>query len=393
MITLETLLFTLTWLNLGLILWQWFVAWRFPLHQRRPTLQTAPSVTLLKPLKGCDAETAACLRSWLVQDYVGPVQILFGVADEDDPVCPVVRELISAHSHCDARLVVCGESRWQNAKASILVQLQKLTQHDLIVVSDADVRAPSDLLGQLAAALADPQIGLVNCLYRHANPSSLAMRWEAFVVNADFWSQVLQARDLKPLDFALGAVMALTRQRLEALGGFEQVADYLADDCELGNRIAQQGARVELVPVVVDCFEPRSTWQEVWAHQVRWARTIRACRPFGYAVSQASNGTLWPLLCLLAQPRASGIAAASLCLGLRAGTALYTEKKMTGKFAPVSLLIVPVKDLLQTIIWGLAFTSSVVIWRGEKFRALAGGKLVKDVVEERCCRSGSGQNR
>jgi ceramide glucosyltransferase len=378
MTILATLLLVLTLLNIGLICWQWHVAWRFPLHHRQSSVSGSPPVTLLKPLKGCDAETAECLRSWLVQDYAGPIQILFGVASEGDPVCGIVRELISAHPHHDAQLIVCGEPRWSNAKASILVQLQKLASHEILVVSDADVRVPPDLLGQLVRAFSDPNVGLVNCLYRYAKASTLAMRWEAFTLNADFWSQVLQARSLKPLNFALGAVMAMPRPHLDVVGGFAAVADHLADDYELGNRLARLGARVELSPVVVDCCSPPMNLSETWDHQVRWARTIRICEPLPYALSLVSNGTLWPLLSLLAHPHTTGIIASLVCLALRVVTALYCEKKMTRKTSFLSLLIVPVKDLLQVILWARAFSSNRVSWRGEALRAMAGGRL------ERC---------
>ena len=130
------------------------------------------------------------------------------------------------------------------------------------------------------------------------------MQWEAIAINADFWSQVLQSRSLKPLDFALGAVMATRRQHLQEIGGFAGLVDCLADDYQLGNRIARRGHSIALSPVVVECWSAPMGWAEVWKHQLRWARTIRVCQPAPYFFSLLSNATLWPLLWLIVKPAA-----------------------------------------------------------------------------------------
>ena len=246
-----------------------------------------------------------------------------------------------------------------------------------MVISDADVRVPHDFLGQLLAPLRDPQVGLVNCLYRLANPSNLAMRWEAFAVNADFWSQVLQAQSLQPLNFALGAVMATTRAHLASIGGLASLVDYPADDYQLGNRLARSGARVELSPAVAECWTAAMTWREVWGHQLRWARTIRICRPVPYFFSLLSNATLWPLVWLLGQPTWPAAAGCAFCLMVRMGAGFYFEAKLTRRRDFNSLWLAPVKDLLQAILWALAFTGNHVTWRGERCRVQAGGQLVK----------------
>ena len=196
-----------------LVGWQWLAARRFPLHQRVADAAYRPAITLLKPLKGGDATTTESLQSWFKQNYSGPIQILFGVADPGDPACELVRELIRLHPRHDAELVICRESLGTNAKVSTLIQLEALAKHPLILISDADVRAPADFLANIVVPLRDEKTGLVNCFYRLANPASLAMRWEAIAINADFWSQVLQSISLKPLDFALGAAILIRRAR------------------------------------------------------------------------------------------------------------------------------------------------------------------------------------
>lgn len=404
---LHLILAALALLSLAITLWQWLAARRFPLHQRAADTSFAPGVTLLKPLKGLDPETRGCLESWFKQDYRGPVQRLFGVADEKDPVCEVVRQLIAEHPQANAQLVLCPEQLGPNAKVSTLVHLERLAQHDHFVVSDADTRVPPDFLAQLVQPLRDPQTGIVNCFYALTNPTTLAMQWEAVAVNADFWSQVLQSRTLKPLDFALGAVMATRRQQLNEIGGFRALVDYLADDYQLGHQIAKRGYRIELCPVVVECREREQGWREVWAHQLRWARTIRVCQPVPYFFSILSNVTWWShvlalsSLCLLLQrlphiPRGIppsdpqilpflvilGGSVLSFTLGIliRSVTSLRLQRQILSGLPtqPVRLSDRPafIKDWLQVPIWALAFLGNTVVWRGQRLRVLPGGKLV-----------------
>ena len=147
-----------------------------------------------------------------------------------------------------------------------------------------------------AHGVSRPTVSLVNCFYRLANPSTIAMRWEAVAVNADFWSQVLQSQSLKPLDFALGAAILVRRNALAEIGGFQSLADCLADDYQLGHRIAKNGHRIALCPVVAECWGVPMNWRDVWKHQLRWARTIRVCQPLPYFFSILSNVGFWSLL-------------------------------------------------------------------------------------------------
>jgi cellulose synthase/poly-beta-1,6-N-acetylglucosamine synthase-like glycosyltransferase len=461
-VVLNLILAALAFLSLALTLWQFVVAMRFPLHQRVADPGHAPPVTLLKPLKGVDAETWHCLESWLNQDYAGPVQILFGVGSADDPACEMARQLIAARPERNARLVICSESHGMNAKVSTLIQLfrhaaqeptpgpsqppsrrsgalarreggegnrlrkradplpslarvgggfprsskptadQRAFNHDrVVIISDADVHVPPDFLANVVAPLRDDHAGLVSCFYRLANPATLAMQSEAIAINADFWSQVLQAQSLKPLDFALGAVMATTRGRLEYIGGFEALADYLADDYQLGNLIARRGGRIVLSPVVVECRESPKNWRAVWEHQLRWARTIRGCRPLRYFFSILSNATLWPLLWLIASfPSSSETSYATTVSGVNAVVAvkmdllpkallfalanwlarilaaMYQASKLTRSRSHWAFFwLVPIKDLLAAVVWALSFLGNSVEWRGRRYRVRRGGKL------------------
>jgi ceramide glucosyltransferase len=364
-------------LSFALQLWQWLAARRFPLHQRAAKLDFAPPVTLLKPVKGGDAATENCLRSWLTQNYSGQIQILFGVAAPDDPACEIIRKLIGEFPALDTQLVVCGPLPGANAKVAKLAQLQKLARHELLVISDADVRVPPDFLANAVAPLAKSETGLVNCFYRLANPTTLAMRWEAVAINADFWSQVLQSQTLKPLDFALGAAMVTRRNNLEEIGGFDSLVNVLADDYQLGHRIAQKGHAIELCPVVVECWDPPQTWKSVWKHQLRWARTIRVCQPAPYFFSILSNLTFWTLAWLAVVP--SGISAGffSACLFIRMIIVENLQRRLTKAPPGLTCGLAPLKDLLQAAIWFFAFAGNTIEWRGQKFVLRRDGTLLK----------------
>ena len=365
-------------LSLCLTLWQWIVARRFPLHQRIETKPPFPGVTLLKPLKGRESSTESCLRSWLTQEYQGTMQVLFGVASAEDPVCEVVKSLLKEFPLCDAQLVVCGPLAGTNLKISKLMQLEVLAKHELVVISDADVQAPSDCLRNLAAWLQDPHVGLVNCFYRLANPTTLAMQWEAVAINADFWSQVLQSQSIKPLDFALGAVMATRQPQLAEIGGFAGLANSLADDYQLGKRIARQGRRIVLCPIVVECWSEPMGWREVWKHQLRWARTIRVCQPVPYFFSILSNATLWAMIWLCVAVGRIEVLFGLGCLAVRMATALDLQFRLTQSRSRAAYLpMVFIKDVLQTAIWGLAFLGNNIEWRGEKMRLRPDGTLVR----------------
>ena len=348
---------SLALLSCGLLLWQFFAALRFPLHRRVDYPEFAPAVTVLKPLKGCDSTTAASLESWLKQDYSGPTQFLFGVADAGDPVCQNRLKLCSPNIRTLTRFwLFCGETLGANAKVSTLAQLETSAKYDLLIISDADVRVPPDFMVNFVSPLHDEKVALVNCFYRLANPTTMAMRWEAVAINADFWSQVLQSQTLKPLDFALGAAILVRHKPLERIGGFKSLVNCLADDFQLGNRIAGKNQHIALCPVVVECWDSPMNWTQVWKHQLRWARTIRVCQPLPYFFSILSNASLWPLLLagvsLATTPIFCWPLTALALLLLRIVIAERLQRRFTPKRKLVSpFWLVPVKHLLQVLIW------------------------------------------
>ncbi len=393
-------------LSVSLLAWQVLAAARFPLHRREDHGAFAPPVVLLKPLKGCDEHTRDCLRSWLDQRYAGPMKFFFGVADENDPVCAMVRELQKEFPQADTELVLTPDYVGPNGKVANLAQLDRhlVTRHStfvnpppLLCLSDADVHVPPDFLAQAVAPLRDRGVGLVTSFYRLTRPANFAMRIEAVAVNADFWSQVLQSNSLKPQDFALGAVMIARRDQIESVGGLAALADYLADDYQLGNRIARSGSRVALTSQVVECRDAAMKFREVWNHQLRWARTIRVSQPLPYFFSILNNVSLWTTGFALAAAARGVIHVAPgfpwhinhvwiaecalvwlLCASARIAAAWWLEARLAGPAAGPrrrDALAVLAKDFMQVAVWAGAFLGNSVSWRGRTFRVRKGGRL------------------
>jgi ceramide glucosyltransferase len=356
-------------------LWQWVAAQLFPLRKKERTGEYPP-VTLLKPLKGEDSHTRECLTSWFELDYPRPIQLLFGVASSNDPVCSTVADLISRYPQHDAKLIICNPVLGPNAKVSSLCYLSRAARHETLVISDADVKVDPGFLKELIPPLCASETGLVNCFYALSGARNLPMKWEALAVNADFWSQVLQGISLKPMDFALGAVMATKRLALEKIGGFESLLDYLADDYQLGNKIARSGFKLRLCRTPVECKNDTQSWREVWNHQLRWARTIRVCQPIPYFFSILSNATFWPVLWLARFPSPLTAGFLAIALILRCITAATNYSKLYKKEGePNPFWLAPFKDLLQVVIWALSLAGNKITWRGQLFRVSAGGKL------------------
>ena len=217
---------------------------------------TQPPVSILKPLKGTDPEMYASFRSHCLQDYPG-YEIIFGVSDANDSAIQQVERLKAEFPQRAIRLMVCPENLGANTKVSNLAQMVRAARYEHFVVNDSDIRVGLHYLRKVIAPLGDPRIGLVTCLYRGVPASTLGSRLESVGISTDFVPGVLSASFLeKGVRFGLGSTLAFRRNDLKAIGGFESFADYLADDYELGRRIAGLGLRVELSKEIVETFLP-----------------------------------------------------------------------------------------------------------------------------------------
>ena len=355
-------------------LWQWIAGFRFPLRGAPSGAGFCPAVSVLKPLKGCDAETERCLESWFRQEYAGHSELLFGVASPGDPVCEIVRRLMQRYSMVKAKLVIASPLLGPNRKVSSLVYLSQRARHEHIVISDADVFAEKTFLSQVVSEMREETVGLVNCFYILAGPKNAAMRLEAIAVNADFWTQVLQALTLRKMDFALGAVVATKRSVLDRIGGFGGLLELLADDYQLGQRVSKSGPKLVICPFPVECRTQKQSGAAIWRHQLRWARTVRVCQPVGYFFSILGNGTLWPALALLSGT-AAGVWIFAMGLALRMLGAISNYRKLTGRVDWWVAPLAPFKDVAQAVLWVASYAGNTVTWSGERFRVGRGGKL------------------
>src|SRR6185369_14521434 len=257
-----------------------------------------PPVSILKPLKGTDPEMYESFRSHCLLDYP-EYEIVFGVSEVDDPAAELVRRLQAEFPQRAIQLIVCSRNLGTNRKVSNLAQMLPLARFDHLIVNDSDIRVEADYLQRVIAPLADPKTGMVTCLYRGVPNKTLSSRLESIGISTDFCGGVLSAREVeKGIHFALGSTMAFRRSDLQAMGGFETVVDYLADDYELGMRTSARGLKVKLSEVVVETFLPPYKFRQFFDHQLRWARSLRDARRWGYLGVILTFGVPWALLVL-----------------------------------------------------------------------------------------------
>jgi ceramide glucosyltransferase len=343
----------------------------------RSTQQLTP-ITILKPLRGTDPEMYESFRSHCLQDYP-EYEIIFGVSDANDPAIQLVELLRKEFPQRNIQLLICRENLGTNTKVSNLAQMVRAARYEYFIVNDSDIRVEPDYLRHIVAPLADIKIGLVTCLYRGIANASLGSRLEALGISTDFAAGVLVAQLVeRGIRFGLGSTLAFRRRDLQAIGGFEALVDYLADDYQLGSRIARWGLKVNLSDVVVETFLPQYTLRGFWDHQVRWARTIRDSRFMGYLGLGVTFGLPWALLALICA-RGSGWAWALLALttvlrivvSVVVGSLVLEDKQIVS-----SLAWLPVRDLVALAVWIASFAGHEISWRGDKFK-LQNGKLIK----------------
>lgn len=342
--------------------------------------QPLPPVSILKPLKGTDPEIYQSFRSHCLQDYP-EYEILFGVSDPNDPAVGSVRQLQSEFPTLSIRLMVCEKTLGANVKVSNLAQMLAEAQHQYLLVNDSDIRVGADYLRGVMTPLANPQVGMVTCLYRGVAAATLGSRIESLGISTDFCAGVLAARQLEGgLKFGLGSTMAFRRGDLEKIGGFESFADYLADDYELGRRIAGLGFEVKLSDVVVETNLPAYRAQEFLSHQLRWARGVRDSRSGGYFGLVLTYGLLWS--CALVTASRGALWAwvlAGTTLFLRAAVALVVGKSvLRDRQLLGQLWLLPLRDLVAVGVWVASLAGHTVSWRGDRFE-LKNGKLIRVV--------------
>jgi ceramide glucosyltransferase len=345
-----------------------------PGSELSPSPPLAP-VSILKPLKGADLEMYENFRSHCLQDYPA-YEILFGVSDPADSAIPSVERLQAEFPRVEIRLIRCPQELGTNTKVSTLAQMLPHARNAYIIVNDSDIRVPQDYLRRIMASLAKPDIGLVTCPYRGIANRTLGSRLESLGISTDFFPGVLVARNLETIKFGLGSTLAFRRRHLEAVGGFEAFLDYLADDYQIGASIAALGLAVAVSRLTVDSYLPRYCLRSFLDHQLRWARTVRDSRYWGYLGLGATFGLPWALATLVL---AGGAGWAWMLLAvvalLRAAVAIGVGRSVLRDHQVLPLLAwLPLRDLLALWVWFLSFAGHTVAWRGVSYR-LKDGKL------------------
>ena len=387
--------------------------WRKARQPLNPTW--TPAVTLLKPVCGVDAEAYENFASFCRLDYpTDRLQILFGVLDSADPVIPLLQRLQTDFPHLDIALH-CGNPgavQGLNFKVCNLLMLLPFAKHEILVLCDSDMRVTPNYLRQVVAPFEDSRdltqrrkdaktkreanheghgehrespsskvgsVGLVTCPYRGFRVQSFAAILESLGIGADFIPSALVSRATEGVGFAFGSTIALPRTVLEEIGGMEALLNELADDFRLGNGVKLAGYEVVLSDYVVEDVLGRERFGLMWKRRLRWARTVRACRPVGYAGSFVTYGTVWAWLFLGAMGFSRmGWTIAGSVLALRLITAFwvaccYTQDSNIPRYLP----LLPLSDLFSFTLYVASYCGNGIVWRGERFRLLPGGKLAR----------------
>ncbi|GAW67409.1 ceramide glucosyltransferase [Geoanaerobacter pelophilus] len=344
-----------------------------------PLPDYAPPVSILKPVKGVDGDSFENFASFCRQDYP-QYQIVFAAASAADPVIPIIERLMAAFPQVDISLVVDGAIHGANYKVCNLMHAYAKAKYPLLIVCDSDIRVESHYLRRVCAPFSDPQVGLVTSLYRSSSVKGAGCAIEALGFCCEMVPNVMAAVKLEGLSFALGASMALRREALERIGGFEALVDYLADDYQLGNMIHKKGFRLELSPHFVESvMRGDETVSEVMARQLRWGRTMRVSRPGGYLASGITLPFPAALLALIVSAfSAWGVAAAALLYLVRGAVSVsYSRSLVKDRLLPRWLWLLPLRDGLAFAVWALSLLGNRVRWRGELFMLEKGGKIVE----------------
>jgi len=352
------------------------VIWRLP---RRPlTLATPPPVTILKPLCGAEPGLYANLRSFCQQDYP-EFQVIFGIADETDPACAVARRLGAEFPALAIDVVIDPRIHGSNGKISNLINMLPAARHDLLVMSDSDCAVGPDYLDRVTGPLQNSSVGLVTCIYRGMPAGSIWSRIGAMYINEWYVPQVLLAWLFGHQGYVSGQTIALRRATLADIGGFEALADHLAEDHQMGLRVRASGLRVVLSPYLVLGEFHEQDLHAVTRHELRWMRTLRTLAPRSMHwifVTFSLPLALVGMAVAATRPPISTLAWVLFLLTLAARLAVHLMHRWhRDRSLLTDLWLVPARDLLLCWVWWRSMFDSHVNWRGNEFIVNADGTM------------------
>lgn len=336
---------------------------------RPPSME--PPLSVLKPLAGVDEGLEENLRSFFEQDYPS-FEILLAVRAETDPAAATVRKLQRQYPRVPSRLIITGEPPYANAKVWSLQLMTEAAAHDVLVMSDSDIRVTSSMLRTVAAEFQDPRLGVLTCPYRAVAGSSIWSRLEALGMNTEFFAGVLVARMLEGVKFALGPTIVARKQALTDIGGFPMLSEYLAEDFVMGNSAAAQGWTVALSSFVIEHRIGSEPFLKNARHRLRWNRSTRRSRPAGYLGQIFTNPLPLTMALLVLNPDWWPLAAVTLAL--RVWVAHETAVK-TLRDHNLSWWRLPAQDLISFAFWIAGFIGNTIEWRGRRYRLMRNGKF------------------
>jgi ceramide glucosyltransferase len=350
-------------------------ALRVPRIRELPQVSTSqylPPISLLKPVRGVDPDMYAAFVSQALQDYPD-FEIIFGVADEGDGAVPQIRRLQREFPNTAIKLII-GSEPAANAKAGVLARLAKHARYPIWLVNDSDIRVTPSYLQTVVAPLEDKTVGVVTCLYRPESFSA-ATAWESFGIAVDFMPSTLVAQVVGVKEFGLGSTLCFRADDLRSAGGFEAIADYIADDYQLASRIVHAGKTAQLSTYIVDTSLGEGSWGSVWQHQLRWARTIRSSKGAGFSGLVVTHAGAWAVVALLLHlwSAAAALAGLRIIAALASGWLVIKLKR-----TPLWAALAPVWDIYAFAVWVVSYASNEVRWRDRKLTIGRGGKLWRD---------------
>ncbi len=334
-----------------------------------------PPVSVLKPVKGLDPLCAENLSSFCFQHYPR-YEVLFGFQDADDPAVPVARALAAA-APCEAGVVLKPGGSGANRKVLNLQSLAEKARYPMLALSDSDMVVDKTYLARIVEEYRGrSNTGIVTSLYKISQPVSIGSALESLSIALDFIPSVLVARRIEGITFGLGASILVSKEALGRIGGFGAIADYLADDYQLGFRLWSRGYENVLSRYVIENRVGSMTLGGHLRHQLRWARTHRVSRPLGFLGYGITHIFAFALLLFCIRPAATTAVSLVFVLALRycLAAVIYQKVIRTKAWLP-SLLLLPVKDTVSFFVWLWSFTGSKITWRGTSYRVKADGTM------------------
>jgi ceramide glucosyltransferase len=369
---------TITLISCGYAL---FAGWSVRRFAARPIAspKTLPNIVVLKPLHRAEPELGSTLATLCRQDYAGSYSIVFGVCGDNDPAINEVAKLQAQFPHVAMRLVVDSTRHGSNGKISNLINMAKGLAAEVVVFADSDIAVEPDYLGRLIGALDAPGVGAVTCLYRGRPVAGFWSGLTSAGIDQHFLPNAIAGITLGLAKPCFGSTIALRRETLNAIGGFERVADKLADDHAIGAAVQRLGLKVAVAPFVVEHNCCEDSLNAMWSHELRWGRTIRTLAPAGYIGSGITHTV--PLAFLtswLAEFSFSGLGVLALALACRLWVQTSVRRSFGG--SRVALALGPCRDIVSALVYLSCFASRSVTWRGSHFTVARDSDLVPTLI-------------